>query len=194
MASDPKTGKLIYHITAMSNLQNILTNGLMPRDHVENFTDVADNDIIKHRTKHELNQFVPFHFFGSSPFAGAIQSGYPDKEFIYITLSRATAKENNFKILLKHPLALDKCELFEYDKGMETIDWDQMKKRDYSDQECKNICMAECLCDRRIIHTAFHAIYCKDAAAKEKVEGIIKECIKGSPNFYINTNKHLFKK
>lgn len=194
MATHPREGKLIYHITALRNLESILVDGLSPRSVVDSFTDVADNEIIEHREKHDLNKFVPFHFIGGSPFAGAVQSAYPSEEFVYITLSRETAKAKNFKILTKHPLALDDCQLLDYEEGILAIDWETMNKRDYRDHNCKIVCLAECLCDRRILHTDFRVMYCRTEAVKSEIIELVRKVTKTAPPFHINVANYWFKK
>lgn len=150
MAVHPEKGNLIYHITAIDNFAGILKNGLKPRSDVQTFINVADKDIIRHRKKHNLNNRVPFHFLSSSPFAGKIQELYPETDFVYITLSRTTAAQKNFKILVQHPLSLNECILHDYIEGMQLINWELMGQRDYSNKACKHVCMAECLYDKTI--------------------------------------------
>nr|WP_051514417.1 DarT ssDNA thymidine ADP-ribosyltransferase family protein [Nitrincola nitratireducens] len=61
----PQNGKLLYHLTALDNLESILQNGLQSRAALQEnkFEDVADSEILKSRQQHGLDQFVPFHFF-----------------------------------------------------------------------------------------------------------------------------------
>jgi len=169
MATPPKDGKLIYHLTSLDNLESIFMNGLLSREDVKDFIDVADKEIIEHRKEKKLNNLVPFHFFAGNPFDGKVQLKHPDKKYVFITLERIYAKKNGFKILPKHPLALDDCLLMDYDPGLEKIDWEKMRERDYSDRECKETCMAECLSEIKIDAKNFYAIYVKDEETKELV-------------------------
>lgn len=73
----------------------------------------------------------------------------------------------------KHPLASGEIELLDYDDGMEAIDWEVMNKRDYSNQYCKCVCMAECLAPSPVTADLFHAIYVKDDEAQEQVQELI---------------------
>lgn len=45
-----KTGKMLYHLTKLDNLESIIENGLLPRkmviDRKINFGDIANADII----------------------------------------------------------------------------------------------------------------------------------------------------
>jgi len=193
MATNPKKGKLLYHLTSISNLDSILTNGLLPREDCDEFEDIADEEIIQCREKHNLQKYTPFHFFGSTPFAGAVQNDHPEESFIYITFTRKDARHNNFKIILAHPLSLPKIKLYDYDEGMEKIDWELMAERDYGDENCKNACMAECITELEIPAELFHTIFVKNDEDKEKVIEICKEKYNGDKiPFYINVNKHFF--
>jgi hypothetical protein len=47
--------KLIYHLTALDNLHSIINNGLLSRNSINSFIDIADFDIIELRRKHEFD-------------------------------------------------------------------------------------------------------------------------------------------
>lgn len=142
MVGSIKNGKLLYHLTALTNMESILRDGLKPRFSLnENFKDVAEQDIIEFRNKNNISNLVPFHFFSGTPFAGRVQIDYPDEEFVYITLHRNVASnpKNSFKIFPTHPKHMNPLKLFDYEEGFEEIDWELMEKRDYSDSECKEV-------------------------------------------------------
>ena len=128
-----KNEELLYHLTSLENLASILTYGLLSRNEVNNFYDVADEDIIDFRQKMNLNQYIPFHFFPGSPFAGRVQKYYHNIEFIYICISREFAKLNNFKIIPRHPNSMNGKLVYDYSVGYEIIEWDIMDTRDYSE-------------------------------------------------------------
>lgn len=195
MAVNPKNGKLLYHLTSISNLESILDEGLLPRGYCEDFKDIADEEIIECREKHGLLNYTPFHFFGGTPFAGAVQLAHKDERFIYITVGRSLASHNKFKIIPAHPLSIEEVRLFDYEEGMSEIDWDLLGKRDYSDIECKNACMAECLTDLIVPADCFHTIFTKNEEDKERVLEICREKYNGSQiPFQITVNNHFFKK
>ena len=50
------------------------------------------------------------------------------EKMIYICIQRELARENNFKILPKHPLSLASYQLYDYDEGFNLIDWEIMTK------------------------------------------------------------------
>ena len=64
-----KDGKLLYHLTRLDNLASILTHGLQPRCELTNtnFKDIADGEILSSRQQHNLDRYVPFHFFAKTP-------------------------------------------------------------------------------------------------------------------------------
>ena len=50
MAKNPKEGKLLYHLTALENIESIFKNGLLPRNKIKShFTNVADDRILEER-------------------------------------------------------------------------------------------------------------------------------------------------
>jgi ssDNA thymidine ADP-ribosyltransferase, DarT len=187
-----RDGKLLYHLTSIENLNSILHNGLLSRSRVLYFQDVADADIITFRGENGLNDLVPFHFFSKNPFDGRVQLNDPDRNMVYICVDRAFAQRNNFKILTKHPIALgDSFHLHDYDEGMELIDWDVMDQRNYSDLECKHICMAECLSDFTIEPKDFRCIFVKDEETKIEVEGMARTILT-NPSFFVRSNSNMF--
>jgi hypothetical protein len=167
---DYRKGKLIYHLTSLKNLNSILENGLLPRNQLSKFTDIADAEIIECRNRNNLDSFVPFHFFPKNPFDDRVQKEHRGENFIIITLKRDHARAQNFKILTQHPLSLQNIELLDYDDGINSINWDILNKRDYYNNRCKQICMAECLVDRPISPNEFNRIFVKNATIQKQVE------------------------
>lgn len=194
MATPPKDGKLLYHLTSIDNLEGILKNGLLCRNSIPKFDDIADHEIIEHREKHGLNDLVPFHFFAPSPLHGVVQKGYKDKRFCYITVHRKTAKQNKYKILKKHPLSLNDSTPLEYEDGINSIEWEKMAERDYSDHECKEICLAECLAQKCVNHSDFFSIIVKNEQDKKDVQEIILKTLGSDVGFYINIQSYIFTK
>lgn len=172
-----KEQKLIYHLTCVDNLVSIFKIGLCSRKDLTNvvpFNDIANDEIIKRRTELNILHFVPFHFFCKNPFDGVVIKDNPQKSFCYITLTREYAKSNNFKIIPTHPLNNNAALYDDYDKGFAAIDWETMDKRDYKDEECKQICMAECLAPQKIEIKDFHSIVFQSENQKSKFENCLK--------------------
>ena len=160
--------KLLWYLTALENLESILEKGLLARNRIQSFVvDVADQDIIEKRKELHLDDYVPFHFFQGNPFDGSTIKYHTDKKFCFIAISRDLAKRNGYKILSKHPLAPEAL-IYDYDVGMKKIDWDLIDKRDYSDQECKLVCMAECLAFERVDPDDFFRIFVKTNEDKRR--------------------------
>jgi len=173
MNDDIRAKKLIYHLTSLKNMASILETGLLPRSRLDGFVDVADPEIIESRKGLRLERHVPFHFFAKNPFDGRVQRDHSKKRFVLIAVQRHVARTRGWKIIPGHPLAGCDIELLDYDEGMEAIDWEVMNKRDYSDQYCKCVCMAECLAPGPVTADLFHAIYVKDDEAQEQVQELI---------------------
>ncbi len=182
---------LLYHLTCMNNLPNILETGLRSRESVKGeFVDVADGEIITGRATLNLQKMVPFHFFANNPFDGRVLKDHNSKSFCIISVKRTFAKENGWKIIPKHPLASGTvATLLDYDKGMSQIDWELMNTRDYKNSECKSVCMAECLSSKTVEPTNFHCIFVKNDDDKKHVEGLIK---KQGLSIFVTVNSHMF--
>ncbi len=193
-----KDGKLLYHITALVNIESIFKNGLLARVSLEDtFKDVAEQDIIIFRDTHKITNLIPFHFFAGTPFAGRVQINYPLEEFVYITIHRDIAKleSNDFKIFPTHPMHMNPLEIYSYQEGLEKINWELMERRDYSDHECKEICMAECVANHKSVPSnIFHSIIVKSDETKEYLEKLYYEIFRNNPPFHINVNSTYFKK
>lgn len=149
---NPRDGKLIYHLTSIRNIESIFDNGLRPRAllNEKSIIDVADPEIIKYRIEYGITNYIPFHFFANTPFAGAVVKKYSSETFVYIAIKRSYAANNGFKIIPKHPMSYDMKyapNIYDYAEGIKRIDWDAMNRRDYRDEYCKNVCMAECVFD-----------------------------------------------
>ncbi|MCL1842845.1 MAG: DUF4433 domain-containing protein [Defluviitaleaceae bacterium] len=185
-----RTGKFLYHLTRLSNLTSIVSDGLLPRktllDNRVNFGDVADRVIISERVQLGLDIYTPFHFHPYSAFDVAVKNTYARCKFIYICIQRDFARNNNFKILAKHPLSIDECELHDYDYGFEQIDWDTLMEKGRVDNYAKQVKMAECLTDLPIPAQYFTQIAVKDEEVQEEVEEILSRAGLSHPP-YVNT-------
>lgn len=187
---DTKQGKLLYHLTKLSNLDSILKHGLLPRktviDEMLPFSDVANQEIISKRTELGLDIYTPFHFHPYSSFDVAVKSTYSDENFIYICVSRVNAQQNKFKILPRHPLNMEECRLMDYDEGFESIDWNTMHSIGRDDDYAKKVKMAECLTDLRIPVNVMQCICVKDCETKLLVEQKLREYGRTEKPPYIN--------
>lgn len=184
---------LLYHLTDIENLGSIFEHGLLSREELNQsgkivYTDVADQAIIKKRKELGLESHVPFHFFTKNPFDYAAVRGNKDKEFVLIALRRTVAKSRDWKIVPRHPLASSGVEVLGYDEGMKAINWDCMNKRDFDDDECKSICMAECLSPKPVSASDFLNISVKNADLQKKVEDLAKSA---GLSVHVNLASHM---
>lgn len=179
-----KDGKLLYHLTALDNLESIIQNGLMSRNNVSqlSFVDIADQEIIgKRNSKLALNDYVPFHFYMGTPFDGRvfldnINNGM-NKKFVYLCVWRSYAKANNWKILPSHPLNEDNTQICDYDDGFSKIDWNIIDKKpmpNYGDNYEREVCMAECDSPATVSIDSIVFIKAPDEETKEQVKNILK--------------------
>lgn len=166
----------IYHLTAISNLENILENGLISRKRIQkkkfNYCNVANLEIIEKRMTSGLENYVPFHWRSKTPFAGDVMKHNKNIDFCYILIRRTVAKENGFKVVPTHPLH-GTPEVLDYVTGFNTINWELMDTRDYSNEECKETSMAECLSPKAVSPKLFASICVKNTDSKNKVYNII---------------------
>lgn len=192
---ETRNGKLLYHLTRLDNLDSILKHGLVPRkaviDYNLYFLDVANQEIISKRTELGLDIYTPFHFHPYSSFDVAVKNTYFNENFIYICISRDDAMHNNFKILPRHPLNMEECELMDYKDGFDAIDWDTMQCKGRDDDYAKKVKMAECLTEFIIPPTIFQCIYVKDEETKLLVEKSLKEYDITKKPPYVDVSKWL---
>lgn len=186
-----KDGKLLYHLTALANLESIFQNGLQSRAALAtgDFEDVADGEIINSRQQHNLDQNVPFHFFAKSPFEYGVQRAHPDQDFVLVTVRRAVAQANNWQIVPRHPLAEEGYQMLNYDEGVEAIDWALIEQRNYEDRACKVACMAECLSPDAVSADKIFSIYVKTREVENEVRTLAHKYRIGC---YINLRAHMF--
>lgn len=181
--------KMIFHLTDINNLEAIFSDGLKPRSQLKTFSDVADHEIIKSRRSLKLEDYVPFHFFAKNPFDGRVHRDHPDKKFVLITVLRIHAQSKNWQIITRHPLSGADITLHDYEDGMNTIDWAKMNLRQYDNDECKRICMAECLSPFTVPAEDFYSIYVPDAVSMHTVN-TLKE--KYELTMYVNHSPNMF--
>ena len=138
-----KNGKLLYHLTELKNLESIVRLGLVPRkvllENEVKFEDVANPEIIIKRQELGLSEYIPFHFHPYTAFDVAVKNQHMGEEMIYICIQRELARENNFKILPKHPLSLTSYQLYDYDEGFQRIDWGTMMEKNRTDDYSKHV-------------------------------------------------------
>lgn len=163
---DIKNKKLLYHLTHYSNLENIINNGLLSRNLCKSLlkVDVADYNILSKRKENRLDDYIPFHFYPNTSFDVAVRSKYNPEDFVYITVSRKFAEENNFKIIPSHPLS-GTYEIFDYQEGFSKIDWEMMEElmdniEENKKKYAKMVKMAECISEKSISVNDFAYIYC----------------------------------
>lgn len=187
-----KEGKLFYHLTKLSNLDSIIEKGLMSRKILENiganFEDIADPSIMNKRKFFGLDKYIPFHFHPYSSFDVAVKNNY-NEEFVYICIRRSLAEKNKFCILPKHPLSIDEVNIFEYNEGMDKIDWEAMEQSSTFSEYCKNVRMAECLTESIVTTEDFHSIAVKNIEIQQIVEEKLKKAKGKKP--YVDVVKWL---
>ena len=201
MAVLVEDGKLLYHLTALENLEGIFKRGLVSRVKLTLLDlphkDIAESEILKGREIWHLDNYVPFHFLPKNPFAGSVINSHADTRFCFITIYRIFAREHGFKILPAHPLAnhqwtKDSVQLLDYGKGIRAIDWEAMNKRDYSKSDYKSVSMAECLSPVTVLAKNFQSIAVKDQDSEQKVRVLATQVFGLNLPFFINVCPYYF--
>ena len=173
-----KSGKLLYHLTELKNLESIIRFGLIPRkvllENTVTFEDIANPEIIVKRERLGLDEYIPFHFHPYTAFDLAVKKQHANDEVMYICIRRELARRNNFKVLPKHPLSLEDCQLYDYEEGFKRIDWDTMAKVGLTDPDSKQTKMAECLSAKVIPVDCFQCFYVPSEQAKECAENTLR--------------------
>lgn len=186
-----KTQNLLYHLTKLSNLESIVEYGMLPRREVQEqgirFGDIADSEIISKRQELGLDSYTPFHFHPYSAFDVAVKHKYAEEDMIYLCITRKKAQNENYKILIQHPLSESECQLYNYEDGFERIDWDTLQEKNRTDNYARQVKMAECLTDKTIHIEEFFCIYVKSERVKDEVIRIFRS--RGvnfpPPNIYV---------
>jgi hypothetical protein len=182
-------GKMLYHLTALDNIESIIKKGLLCRETITPVTDVADQEIIEKRKALGLLSYVPFHFFAKNPFDGAVIKAYPETKFVYLTVYRSDAQKNNWKIIPRHPLKCNNGEIYAYNDGIAKMDWNLIDQRDYSNSDNKFACMAECLVYQKIDISDIRFIYVKEQSDSDFITKLLKDQkIEARPEIRINPN------
>lgn len=180
-----RNGKLLYHLTKLSNLDSIIEKGLVSRYMLEKtqatFGDVADSQIMSRRKEFGLDRYIPFHFHPYSSFDVIVKNTHPNDEFIYICINRTLARDNDFLILPKHPLSVEEVRLLSFDDGMNEIDWDAMESSSTLSDYYKQVRMAECLTDKVVPVNCFQSIAVRTQDVKVIVEQKLQGLIGSTP-------------
>ena len=173
-----KSGKLLYHLTELKNLESIIRFGLIPRkvllENTVTFEDIANPEIIVKRERLGLDEYIPFHFHPYTAFDLAVKKQHANDEMMYICIRSQLARRNNFKVLPKHPLSLEDCQLYDYEEGFKRIDWDTMAKVGLTDPDSKQTKMAECLSAKVIPVDCFQCFYVPSEQSKEFAENTLR--------------------
>ncbi|MBA6110115.1 MULTISPECIES: DarT ssDNA thymidine ADP-ribosyltransferase family protein [Pseudomonas] len=183
--------QFIYHLTSVGNVPSIMRRGLLPRAQLNGgFTDIADPEIIEGRRGEALEQFVPFHWFAKNPFDGRVHQDRPGERFVLIAVAREHARQSNWRVIPRHPLAGGVFELLDYEAGFGAIDWDMMERREYREPLCKHVCMAECLAPGPVLATHFAKIY---TPSPEVQQSVVREARgAGMGNLWVDSNPNMF--
>lgn len=190
----------IHHITHIDNLENIIKNGLLPRNILrpDEYINTANPDIISKRS--ELNSYVPFHlnllqirhgiYYNKDVYK---RSG--KENIIILSIEYKKYEEDLHKLFVCHPISawgfevkeleIYRSKLNSYYKSLPYNDFGP----DYKNKEVQNFFMSEVLIKNMVPFNVIDRIFVYDEESKLKVEEILKNCriektVKVNPEFY----------
>ena len=190
MSTPIKNKKYICHLTALSNLESIVNQGLLPRNQLqkEQFVDTANHDILQGRTQFHLGDFVPFHFDYHTAYDTSVKKTHRDIEFIYLCVNRSNASRMGFLVLPIHPTLPP----LPYDEGFDAIDWNtmEMNNGECNDENYRTqVRMAECIHEGTLNISDIDFIICRTDKIKNEIIGIFNDCqLQNKPRIMVNAN------
>ena len=170
--------KYLYHLTDLNNMESIITYGLLSRARLQHsaagFVDIADREIIHKRGG--LENFVPFHFVPNTAFDYVVKRDHPNKQFVYICISRSYARNHESYILTSHPTSNYACNPLSYDAGIQKLDWEAIEDPcAYMSSERKQRKMAECITREPITADHFEVILVPSAVVAEQIRALYEK-------------------
>ena len=170
--------KYLYHLTDLDNMESIISRGLLSRAQLQSsaagFVDIADREIIHKRGG--LENFVPFHFVPNTAFDYVVKRDHPNKQFVYICISRSYARSHESYILLSHPTSNYACRPLDYDAGIRNLDWEAIEDpRAYISSERKQRKMAECITHEPVTADHFEVILVPSPVVAEQIRALYEK-------------------
>lgn len=173
-----RSGKLLYHLTKIDNLESILNTGLLSRRDLEEsnkkFKEISDKSIVKLSKDLQLDKFVPFHFSPYTSFDNVDREKFSDN-LIYICVDRECAKKNDFKIIPRKADNFKEVDLLSFNEGIEEIEWKYMGKCYDCNDEIREIRGAECVTENNVSVDDVFGIYVKSQETGKKVRQLLKK-------------------
>lgn len=166
---NPKDGKLFYHLTHIENMCSIYQMGLMPRKLLGSrlIKDTANRQILQKRRRLQLEEFVPFHFYVRNPYDWAVCRVHGVQNMVIIAVDRVRMIHCfPVKIIPTHPAGNSVPELFDYDEGLEFVNWEVMNMTYTNDATIKKDRMAEVVIQGVITPDYFRFIYVNSIQTK----------------------------
>lgn len=193
---------MVHHLTHFDNLNNIIKQGLLARNFIPEFKDIANPDIIIKRNN--LNDYVPLHFnslqekYGIS-YNHAICNNYKKENLIYLVFNILLlyGKFENILYFVYHPVSDFKIECHELlemniklNEEFNKLPKKYAKRPNYNSHRVQEYFMSEILIKEKIDFSLVSKIIVYSDEAKEKVKEILN---KTKFNTTIEIDKNFFK-
>ncbi|MDR1893782.1 MAG: DUF4433 domain-containing protein [Spirochaetales bacterium] len=190
----------LYHLTAIANMPNILSYGLISRakmqaNGVKLNKNIADPNILTKRQQLGIFDYVPFHLFPDTAFDYRIKTDNPDTLFAYITIPLNHAIQQHWLYIPCHPLHYQDSQLYDcnnYDftyaetaQGLR--EW-WVIQRHLNWKSYRQVYMAEVLAPTLVPVTDFGSIVVKDLKGKNLLLQISTKCNIDLNNIIIDPN------
>lgn len=203
---------MIHHITKIENLKKIFLSGwIYSRNKVNNFSDTADESIIKARNninEINLNNYVPFHlnYFQERykiPYNTVVIGNNGKENMVYLIMDNFSNKKALYYCY--HPASIYQKNYQGYELFISNLSENYIRLKaeakkihpcwelDYSNNEVKQFLMSELLFYSEISVKDISRIIVYSEDVKKKIEDIFEELykensIKVNIEIYINNN------
>lgn len=162
--------KLLYHLVKLSDVEQILQNGLLP-----------DKQIAE-------KKYLSFDFHAYAPEAIRRQQENPEERYIYLCISREYAVKHGFQIYLEYAQADSR--ILDYGEGILRIDWQAMEQFEMAG---KAQTVAECVTENELPYAEVQFIYTPDEESAAAVKALCQRA-EGAKESHavVSVNKRMF--
>jgi len=199
---------LIFRITHVDNLEEIMTNGCLSRNAAtkDNYSEIGNQELISRRNLRQvpchpfgtLSDYVPFYFTPYSPMLYNIKTGYgvprqPMNKIVILISSLPKLVEDGADFVFTDRHAYLKTAQFSNDlSDLDWIIWDILQKRDFTKSDIDRFekYQAEALVRDSVPMRALLGLVCYDEPTRLLAGQIAKEKavnldIKTMPGWYL---------
>lgn len=163
--------KLLYHLVKLSDMEQIIQNGLLPDKQIAG------------------KEYVGFDFHAYAPEALETQRMNSEDIYVYICISREYASRQGYQILMESSQD-DSVSVYDYDEGISKIDWKEMERLEAG--STPHI-LVWCVTEERLSYDEFQYIYTPDEDSAALIRKLYQS-ITGlaEADVVVSVNKRMF--